>query len=118
MIGIPGAAAHETLAAMAAALSRAVNTAVESETRILRDEAMRRCPADTGALRNSIRAQIHVSGDTVNATVGSSLPYAMAVEHGTRHMPPRPYLAPALDARRDQINARIRQAVLEALEGR
>jgi HK97 gp10 family phage protein len=114
MIRVLGAAACETLAA---ALVLAVGDAVEAEAVAIRDEAKRRCPADEGTLRESIRAGINVTGDTVEAVIGSTLPYAAKVEFGTLTQTPRPFLAPAFKARREEIAGRIRRAVRAALEG-
>ena len=112
-----GAAARETLDALAAALRRAVGDAVEREALALGDEAKRRCPADAGTLRESIRARVRIAGDTAEAVIGSDLPYAAKAELGALSTPPEPYLAPALDARRSAIGERIGQAVRGVLEG-
>ncbi len=118
MIRATGAAAGETLYALAAALPRAAGKAVEAEALALRNEAKRRCPANDGALRESISAVVNVSGEGADAVVGSALPYAANVELGTLQTPPAPYLAPALDARRQAIAGHIQQAVRDALEGK
>lgn len=52
--------------------------------------------SDTGSLLGSISHKMEV-GDTVYATVGSPLKYAIWLELGTRYMAPRPFLRPALD---------------------
>ena len=51
-------------------------------------------PVDTGALRDSITAEVEAGV----LTVGSDLPYAAAQEFGTARIPAHPYLRPALDA--------------------
>lgn len=112
------AAADQALDALAAALGRAVGDAVETGALALRDEAKRRCPAESHALRESIRAKVSVSGDAAEAVIGSGLPYAVMAEFGTLTAPPRPYLAPALDARRSGITEQIKTGVRGALEGR
>lgn len=50
-------------------------------------------PVDTGALRNSIKADVQA----LEATIGTDLDYAGYVEYGTSRMAPRAYLGPALD---------------------
>lgn len=62
---------------------------------------------DTGRLVNSI--QVEVDGGSV--FVGSTLEYAGWLEHGTRRMAARPWLNPALEANRKNINDRVRDAV-------
>jgi HK97 gp10 family phage protein len=118
MIRLDGAAAvKERLDAMTAALRQVLKGAVETEAAELADEAKRRCPEDTGGLRESIRAELRIRGDTVEAKVGSDLDYAADVELGTLKKPPAPYLAPAVDTRRGAVSERIRRAVRGALEG-
>ncbi len=56
-------------------------------------DALRYAPVDTGRLRSSLIAE--VSGGELR--VGSiDCKYAVYQELGTRHMPPQPYLQPAL----------------------
>lgn len=62
-----------------------MNAAVE----LLKREARKNTPVDTGALRNSFTAKVTAHGDRVTGVIGSNLKYAMAVEKGTRpHFPP------------------------------
>ncbi|HPJ01776.1 MAG TPA: HK97 gp10 family phage protein [Candidatus Limiplasma sp.] len=111
-----GAAAGSQLGTLAAALRRAVGDAVAEEAQALRDEARSRCPQDAGTLRESIRAEVTMAGDTAEAVIGSGLPYAAALELGTLAAPPKPYLAPAYEARRGGIAGRIQAEIQQALE--
>lgn len=52
--------------------------------------------SDTGFLMSSIRHVIAVD-ETVYASIGSDLEYALYLELGTRYMEPRPFMRPALD---------------------
>ena len=54
--------------------------------------AIEKCPVDTGNLRDSIAK----SGDGRNFAVGTDVDYALAVELGTAHTNPQPFLEPAL----------------------
>lgn len=50
----------------------------------VRNEAVRRCPVDTGALAGSITVEVGTTADgTPVARVGSNLPYALYVHEGT-----------------------------------
>jgi len=118
MIRAQGAAAvGERLEDIASAIRQELTAAMEQEAEALLAEAKRRCPVDTGTLRNSIRAEVRAQGADVEAAVGSGLFYAPAVELGTLSRPPAPYLAPALRAGKDAFQERIKQAVRRALKG-
>jgi len=61
----------------------------------LRNEAVRRCPVDTGRLRQSIGLQKVGDG---HYRVGTNVVYAPYVEFGTRRMAAQPFMRPALEA--------------------
>lgn len=61
--------------------------------------AKKKCPVDTGRLRNSITHVVRASEKAVY--IGTSVSYAPYVELGTRHMKARPYLRPAASGHRD-----------------
>lgn len=56
----------------------------------------------TGQLRASIAYEVT---DDLRLRVGSNLPYAAALEMGTRHMQPRPYLRSTVIENADKIKA-------------
>ena len=56
--------------------------------------AKRRCPVDTGRLRNSIT---HVQWDDKTEVIGSNVEYAPFVELGTYRMKAKPFLRPAAE---------------------
>ena len=71
------------------------------------------CPADTGALMGSIRAEMRVphtmalvvgGGGYINPRTGRPVDYARHVHDGTSRMPPRPFLLQAV------IQERLRYA--------
>lgn len=111
------AAAGEQLETIAQALRDHLAAALEEQALALQAEARRRCPVQTGRLKNSIRARVNAQGETLWAEVGSSLPYAAAVELGTPGRPPAPYLQPAFNARAGETMEQIKRAVHGALEG-
>lgn len=51
----------------------------------------------TSGLRQSIKAVIEGKGRSVIGKIGTSLPYGIMLEKGTRNMAPRPFLKPSLD---------------------
>lgn len=61
----------------------------------LRNEAVRRCPVDTGRLRQSIGLKKIGDG---HYRVGTNVVYAPFVEFGTRRTRAQPFLRPALEA--------------------
>lgn len=74
--------------------------------------ARRRVPVDTGRLRNSITHEI--TGDGLNAAIGSNVEYAPFVEFGTRSMRAQPYLFPALEEERPLYMERLKRALQKA----
>jgi hypothetical protein len=82
------------------------------------------CPAATGALRSSIRAErqgpytaaLAAGGDEyVNPRTRRSVDYAAAVHGGTSRAPPRPFLAQAVEMWRSVIAQRLTARTVEAL---
>ena len=55
--------------------------------------AKKKCPVDTGNLRNSISNKVEMSEKS--AYIGTNVEYAPYVELGTRKMAAQPFLAPA-----------------------
>lgn len=96
-----------------AELRKAVKEAAEA----VRDDTRRNVPVGaTKKLRDEI--DIRYSDDDFVARVGwfdDHLYYARFVEYGTRRMPARPSLGPALEAERARYRARLSRALLEVL---
>lgn len=69
--------------------------------------------ADTGRLHQSITSVQTVNGPDryVNETAANA-PYAIALELGTSKIAPRPYMQPAFDEVRPQVEASIRAAII------
>ncbi len=74
------------------ALGQAIKARAAAETlsaaRQAADGARARAPVDTGRLRSSLRAE----QDGMNARMLTDCPYARAVEFGTAHTPPQPFM--------------------------
>lgn len=62
---------------------------------------------DTGRLVSSIFVEVRPD----EVFVGSSLPYAAHLEFGTRRMDARPWLVPALESRRRDIDRLFQKAI-------
>ncbi len=69
--------------------------------------------ADTGRLHQSITSVQTVNGPEryVNET-GANAPYAIPLELGTSKIAPRPFMQPAFDEVRPQVEASIRAAII------
>lgn len=62
--------------------------------------AKKKCPVDTGRLRNSITHVVRASEKAVY--IGTNVSYAPYVCLGTRHMKAQPYLRPAASGHRSE----------------
>jgi HK97 gp10 family phage protein len=73
-------------------------------------------PVRTGNLLFSIYSDVD---DTfLRMTVGATANYASYVEYGTFRMPARPFLRPAADMGREEIDARVQEAIISRLDGK
>lgn len=92
----------ERLRKLPAELSdRAVKTAARKAANLVRDEMELRAPMDTGALAMNLKTRVRQTGpEQIVAEVGPSKNefYGMFIEFGTRNIPARPFMGPALDA--------------------
>lgn len=88
---------------IAAALPNRVGAALEPAAETIKEAARQRVPVATGRLRDAI----HVRKDNVLAysvVAGDDEAfYGHMVEHGTNKNPPHPFLVPAAEEQRDQV---------------
>lgn len=91
---------------IAADVPRAIGLGVE---RIVQD-AKSRVPVLSGALRDSIHLDKTTSGWAVIAG-NSKVYYGHMIEHGTTYSPPRPFLIPALEAQKQEIESLVKAAL-------
>lgn len=56
---------------------------------------------DFGALMNSVQSELE---NNETAVVGTNMEYALPLELGTAHIEPRPFMRPAADEHKDEIN--------------
>ena len=99
---------------------KAIREAVLDGVRSFADQtesiAKGQVPVDTGRLRESIRAEVEDDGDSVSMALSANTDYATYVELGTRRMPARPYIRPAVIQHTDVAVACIATAVENALK--
>ena len=87
---------------------------LEKAAEVIAEDARRRVPKDSGKLERSIRV-VRLRGDTRrnirvyagNRTKGGAY-YAHMVEYGTVKMKKKPFLRPALNASKGQIQTILR----------
>jgi len=91
-----------------AKVRKAVQEQVGKSAFNIQREAKKRCPVDTGALRNSITVDFY---GVMSAQIGPHMPYAPYVEYGTRKMAARPYLFPAFEQERPNFEKGLAEAV-------
>lgn len=119
------------LAAIAdAASGRMLHRAAVAGGQLIANDAKIHAPYRRGNYRRSI----HVGGEgvegdttgtdiggaeigTASATVkiGSNVEYGPFLELGTRHMPARPHLRPALESQRDAVKAEVGAAIKDQI---
>jgi HK97 gp10 family phage protein len=93
--------------------------AIDAAAEILKDEAKRRAPRVTGKLADSIevREAKPKKGEAVRRLIGpKGVKYAGFVEYGTAHNPPKPYMRPTHDGRKNQVITQARADVIEGIE--
>lgn len=91
------------------AIDAAIARALEKVGLLAEGYAKKKCPVDTGNLRNSITHLV----DRYDVYVGTNVEYAPYVEFGTRHMHAQPYLRPAAADHGEQY----RQVIKGELQG-
>jgi HK97 gp10 family phage protein len=88
-------------------ISEEVNSAAESCASLARQLA----PVDTGFMRDNI-AVTEVSSKTgLHATVKSQADYSVFVEYGTVNQDPQPFMTPAFESARHQLNNGLLRAL-------
>ena len=80
---------------------------------VVEDQAVSLVPVDTGNLKNSITHQ--VKGD--EARIGTNTDYGPYLEFGTRKMPAQPYLRPAMDKNKNNIQKILADMIGKDIEG-
>ncbi|MDO4952398.1 MAG: HK97 gp10 family phage protein [Synergistaceae bacterium] len=113
-------------------LADKIGGAVKKAAELIKDEAQKRVPVRTGALKNSIKAKMTAKlrgkvfcdypntgrlrkTKTKKQAAGSKEYYAFAVEYGTRHVVEQPFLKPAAEAKAMEAADLIMDAMKEAV---
>lgn len=107
---------RERLAELAPEITAAGKKAVKESAEAIRDDAKQGVRVDSGNLRDS--TDIKYEDDGQRAEIGwrdSDDMYASLHEHGTRKIPARPVLGPALEAERTKFPERIAAEVRKVL---
>lgn len=96
----------------------ALRPAMRQAANLVRDEARQRVPRRTGLLRKNIitNVKIDAKGAVAKVRVRSKAFYGRFVELGTKFLPARPFLRPALDQKAqaavNEFAAVLRKALL------
>ena len=95
------------------AAEQAKKKALTEAALIVEGQAVSLAPVDTGNLKNSITHQ--VKGD--EARIGTNTDYGPYLEFGTRKMPAQPYLRPAMDKNKNNIQKILADMIGKDIEG-
>lgn len=111
----------ELLQSMEDAAIGILDKAAKAGADIAISDAKRRCPVKTGNLRDSLEFYKEKSSKNTRAGYqvrpGKKGWYGKFIEFGTSKRPARPFLRPALDNNRNQIEAEVRRTIQKELEG-
>jgi HK97 gp10 family phage protein len=88
-------------------MEQAVSLALEASALLVEGQAKALTPVDTGNLRNSITHEV----EGKEAKVGTNVEYAPFVELGTVKMAAQPYLNPALEMNKGNIQRIFAEAI-------
>ena len=91
---------------------------------LIASDAKQRAPVDQGRLMSSIGSEEHPdgifevsrTGSQIVGKVGSRVEYASYQEYGTRYQSGKPYLRPALEAKKDQAVRIIERSIANILK--
>lgn len=92
---------------IAEAIDSRVATALEAIGLLAEGYAKKKCPVDTGRLRNSITHQVDAGDDSVY--IGTNVEYGPYVELGTSTQAAQPFLRPAAEEHASQYRAVLRK---------
>lgn len=98
-----------------------VKEAAEAGAEVIRTEASRLAPRDTGLLAESQTDRPHrlqIGRSQIDIGPSKDAWYGRLLELGTKKMSAKPFLRPALDARKDEAIAAVRDVLKRLLHGR
>lgn len=76
---------------------------------IVERQAKEDCPVDTGRLRASINSRVETENNDIVGIVGTVVEYAPFVEFGTSKMSAKPFLFPALEMKKGEVEEALRR---------
>lgn len=91
------------------AVEDAITKALEEIGLTAEGYAKKKCPVDTGRLRNSIS---HAAKEQT-VYIGTNVEYAVYVEMGTKNTKSQPYLRPAITEHKDTYRAIVKRNLEE-----
>ena len=103
---------------------KVVRQALKKAAKPILAAAKRNAPVKTGALKKSLRVRVmkkkkHRYGVMVATSAkwftGETF-YAAFVEYGTKHLPARPFLRPAMDSQKTAAEKILKQEILSGIE--
>ena len=95
------------------AAEQAKKKALTEAALIVEGQAVSLAPVDTGNLKNSITHQVKED----EARIGTNTDYGPYLEFGTRKMPAQPYLRPAFDKSKNNIEKILGDVIGKDIEG-
>lgn len=92
------------------ALNKAIQRGLVKASILMRNEAVKECPVDTGRLLNSITRENKEN----EARIFTDVEYAIPVEFGTKRQKGHPFMRPALYNNEKKIEDIINKEILNA----
>jgi HK97 gp10 family phage protein len=96
---------------IARSLDEEIDPAMRHVAERVAQGAQARVPVDSGALRNAIHVERQDEGAYRVVAGDGDVFYGHIVEHGSVRVPPRPFLLPAAESVRDNIDELVRAAL-------
>lgn len=93
---------------IAAELRSRISRATKAGTEVVAASARAKAPVESGALSNSIKVKAKRAGEYA---VETDVFYARFIEYGTVNMAARPFLIPALEEHRFEIEAGVQEVL-------
>ena len=88
-----------------------VAAATEAGAKLIEEAAKERVPVKTGALRDAIHTEFKGDADWAVVAGNRDAFYGHMVEFGTTHSPAHPFLVPAAEARRMEVQKIVAAAL-------
>ena len=96
-----------------------LRNAAEAGAKVIEDEARRLAPRATGALADGISiapGRLQSGRAQINVSFGAKQWYGRRSELGTKYLPARPFLRPAIDTKAEEAKNAVGASLWEALK--